>query len=137
DCGNFADCHQTVTIIDTTKPAISCAADKTVECTADWTFDAPTASDTCYSATVIILSTTTNTTGHCGNTYDATRTWRATDDCGHVGDCHKTVTIIDTTKRAISCAADKTVECTAAWTFDAPTASDTCGSATVTILSTT
>src|SRR5439155_9217075 len=102
-----------------------------------WTFDTPTASDTCGSATIAILSTTTNTAGHCGNTFTATRTWRATDACGNAADCSQTVTVEDHTAPAIVCAGAKTVEWGSAWSFDVPTASDTCGSATIAILSTT
>src|SRR5439155_15672696 len=97
-CGNTANCSQTVTVDDTTKPRIICMPNKTVECTSNWTFDAPTASDTCGSVTITILNTVTNTTGHCGNTFDATRTWRATDACGNTAECSQTVTVQDTTK---------------------------------------
>src|SRR5205823_5575664 len=134
---NFAECSQKVTIVDTTKPAITCIADKTVECTVPWTFDPPSASDTCGNAHITIISTSTNRVGHCGNTFDTTRTWRATDDCGNFPECSQKVTIVDTTKPAISCAGDKTVECTSIWDFDAPSASDTCGAARITIISTT
>src|SRR5205814_408990 len=135
-CGNLADCSQKVTLHDTTPPAITCVANKSVECTSTWDFDPPVAYDTCGNVTVIILSTVTNTTGHCGNTFDATRTWRATDACGNTADCSQTVTLVDTTKPTITCVPNKTVECASIWDFDPPTASDTCGTVTITILST-
>src|SRR5438093_5139879 len=124
------------TVVDTTAPTITCVPDKTVECTAAWTFDAPTFSDTCGLATNAIVSTVTNTAGHCGNTFDATRTWEATDACGNKARCSQKVTVVDTTAPSITCVADKTVECTAAWTFDAPSFSDTCGLVTNAIVST-
>jgi len=49
--------------------------------------------DTCGNATITIVSTVTNFTGHCGNTFDATRTWRATDGCGNFAECSQTVTL--------------------------------------------
>src|SRR3989454_1236636 len=40
---------------------------KTLECSTAWAFDPPSASDTCGNVTIIVLSTVTNTTGHCGS----------------------------------------------------------------------
>src|SRR5439155_1718237 len=31
-CGNYANCGQTVTIVDTTPPVLTCASNKTVQC---------------------------------------------------------------------------------------------------------
>src|SRR5258706_12219299 len=137
DCGNFSECSQKVTVVDTTKPTITCVPDKTVECTSVWDFDPPIASDTCGGVRVTVVSTTTNRTDHCGNTFDTTRTWRAIDDCGNFSECSQKVTVVDTTKPIITCVPDKTVECTSVWNFDPPTASDSCGNASVTIISTT
>src|SRR5205085_2648919 len=135
-CGNTAECSQKVTVEDRTPPTLTCVPNKTVECTSAWSFDAPTAADTCGNVAITILNTVTNTTGHCGNTFDATRTWRATDACGNTSDCSQTVTAEDHTPPTIACVANKTVECSSAWSFDAPTASDTCGNVTITILGT-
>src|ERR1044071_2960143 len=135
-CGNTADCSQTVTVEDHTPPTITCVANKTVECTSAWNFDAPTAADTCGNVTITILNTVTNTVGHCGNTFEATRTWRATDACGNTADCSQTVTVEDHTPPTITCVANKAVECTSAWDFDPPAASDSCGNVTITILNT-
>src|SRR5205085_1683465 len=135
-CGNTAECSQTVTVEDHTPPTLTCVPNKTVECTSNWTFDAPTASDSCGDVTMTLLNTVTNLTGHCGNTFDATRTWRATDACGNTADCSQTVTVLDKTPPTITCVANKTVECASTWTFDAPTASDTCGNVTITIVGT-
>src|SRR5205823_1642526 len=129
-------CSQKVTLVDTTKPTITCVGNKTVECTSTWDFDPPVAYDTCGTVAVTILNTVTNTAGHCGNTYDATRTWRATDACGNTADCSLKVTVVDTTKPTIICVPNKTAECSSTWAFDPPTASDTCGNVTITILST-
>ena len=135
-CGNSAECSQKVTVEDHTPPTISCALNKTVECASTWTFDAPTASDTCGNATITVLNTVTNLTGHCGNTFDVTRTWRATDVCGNSAECSQKVTVEDHTPPTITCVPNKTVECASAWSFDAPTATDSCGNVTLTILNT-
>src|SRR5207249_8350195 len=99
-------------------------------------FDPPTASDSCGTATITIVDTVTNASGHCGNTYDATRTWQATDDSGNTATCSQTVMVRDTAPPSITCAPNKTAECNVPFNFDEPTASDTCGNVTITILST-
>src|SRR5207244_6704557 len=69
-------CSQTVTVEDHTPPTITCVPNKTVECTSAWSFNAPTATDTCGSATITILGTVTNLTGHCGNTFEDRKSTR-------------------------------------------------------------
>src|SRR6185295_13509732 len=100
-CGNVsAPCSQTVTVIDTIAPTLDCSnsTNKTVQIGTAWTFDPPTATDNSGSNTISIVSTVTNIAGHCGNTFDATRTWVATDACGNQSaPCSQTVTVIDTT----------------------------------------
>src|SRR5207244_4624879 len=93
-CGNNSSCSQKVTVVDSTAPVITCSStNKTVEQSKAWTFDSPTATDNSGSATITILSTVTNVIGHCGSTFDATRTWQATDACGNSSYRNKTVTI--------------------------------------------
>src|SRR5678815_2423390 len=125
-CGNSSTCSQKVNIVDTTAPVITCSnTNKTVEQGVAWTFDAPTATDNSGSNTITILGTVTNITGHCGTTFDATRTWAATDACGNSSSCSQKVTIVDTTVSVINCTnTNKTVEQGVAWIFDAPTATD-------------
>src|SRR5262249_58816001 len=102
-----------------------------------WTFDAPTATDNSGSNFITIVSTVTNTAGHCDGTFDATRTWQATDACGNSASCSQKVTVADTTAPVILCSnTNKTIELGAAWTFDAPTATDNSGNAAITIVST-
>src|SRR5206468_12946899 len=94
--------------------------------------------DNSGNATITILSTVTNVVGHCGSTFDATRTWQAIDACGNSSSCSQKVTVVDTTAPVITCSStNKTVEQGSAWTFDAPTATDNGGTnVTITILST-
>src|SRR5437763_12679588 len=56
-----------------------------------------------------IVSTITNRTGFCSNTFAATRTWRATDASGNHSDCFQIVTIADTTPPIIGCPQNKTL----------------------------
>src|SRR5207245_4739072 len=132
----MVECSQTVTVEDHTPPTITCVPNKTVECSSAWSFDAPIASDTCGTATITIVSTVTKLTGHCCSPFDSPRTWRATDACGNTAECSQTVTVEDHTPPTITCEPSKTVECSSAWAFDPPTASDTCGNVTIAIVST-
>src|SRR5260221_1189237 len=106
-------------------PFTSLFRSKMVEQGAAWTFDAPTATDNSGSNTITILSTVTNVVGHCGSTFDATRTWQATDACGNSSTCSQKVKVTDRTAPVITCSnTDKTVEQGTAWAFDEPTATD-------------
>src|SRR4029078_2927504 len=92
----------------------------TVEIGTGWTFDAPTATDNSGNAVITVLSTVTNTASHCGNTFDATRTWQAIDACGNSASCSQKVTVVDTTAPVITCSnTNKTVEQGVDWSFDA------------------
>src|SRR6185369_3194929 len=134
-CGNFADCSQKVTLVDTTKPTIVCVPNKTVECSTAWSFDPPTASDTCGTVTVTVLSTVTNTTAHCAGTFDVTRTWRAIDACGNFSDCSQKVAFEDHTPPTITVPSDLTLACgasTAPASTGTATGLDTCGAVNIT-----
>jgi hypothetical protein len=122
-CGLTNTCKQTITIVDTTPPTITCAPDKTVQCASNWTFDPPTATDRCCLNPVLkVLSTITN--GICPQFI--TQTWAAYDCCNNSNVCSQTVTVIDTTPPTLTCSPDKTVECGTPWTFDPPKATDDC-----------
>src|SRR5262249_6169964 len=94
-CGNSATCSQTVTVVDTVAPIINCAgsASKTVQIGMPWAFDAPTATDNSGQVAIVVLSTVTNSVGHCGNTFDATRVWQAVDGCSNSATCSQTVMV--------------------------------------------
>src|SRR5207244_3869446 len=137
-CGNNSSCSQKVTVVDTTAPVITCSStNKTVEQGTAWTFDAPTATDNSGTATITILSTVTNVTGHCGSTFDATRIWQATDACTNSARCSQTVTVVDTPAPVMKCSnTNKAVQCGNSWTFDSPTATDNSGAAMIIIVGT-
>ncbi len=121
-CGNFSTCFQTVTIVDTTPPVITGATNKSVEYSGAWTFDAPSATDTCGTNTLTVLSTTTNWT--CGAAYVATRAWQAVDAFGNTATCTQVVTVVDTTPPVMLCPTNRTVECSSPWSFGTPVAAD-------------
>ena len=126
-CGNTSPlCSQTVSIVDTTPPVITCATNKTVQCGSAWTFDPPTALDGCCgtNVTITVLSTVTNNPTPCPGTI--TRTWRATDCCNNSATCSQTVTNVDTTPPVLTCASNITVALGTSWTFTPPTAIDAC-----------
>lgn len=94
-CGHSNTCAQTVTLVDTTPPALSCPADRTVEAGQPWDFGTPSATDAGSSPSVSTLQTVTNHTGP--GTLTATRTWLAADACANASTCSQTVTVVDTT----------------------------------------
>jgi hypothetical protein len=140
NCTNRSTCVQIVTVIDTTPPVATCAPNKTVEFGQGWNFDAPTGTDSCVgpNVTIRIINTVTNTSGFCGPTFSATRTWEIADGCSNKVNCTQTVTVRDTTAPVFTCAPDKTVNCLGPWAFDAPTAVDlvTGTTPTITVLNT-
>src|SRR5204863_3748302 len=96
-----------------------------------WTFDPPSATDNGGSNTITVVSTVTNYAGHCTNTFDAMRTWQATDACGNFSRCSQTVNLINGTPPTMDCSSstNKTVQLGTPWSFDTPpTAIDVLGS---------
>lgn len=134
-CGNMSTCLQTITVVDTTPPAITCPADVTIEC-GDSTLPAntglATAVDNCDASVVPTYSD--NSAGSCPQVI--TRTWTATDDCGNSSSCVQTITVQDTSAPTVTPPVNATVECDgagnlaafAAWQAGA-TASDICSGA--------
>src|SRR5205814_6249710 len=119
-CGSVTN---SASLTVTLSPSISCVANKSVELGVAWTFDSPTA-----NYLVVVVSTVTNMVGHCGNTFDATRTWQATDPCGNSAQCSQAVNIVDTTAPVINCSStNKTAQLGATWTFNPTTATDNGG----------
>jgi hypothetical protein len=133
-CTNRAICSQVVTVVDTTAPTLLCAPAKTVECGVFWAFDAPSAIEGCGLVRVTIVSTVTNS--GCGLTLTATRTWRAEDECGNTAICSQTVGVLDLTPPTLLCPLGRTADCMQLWVFDQPSALDSCGPVTTTVLST-
>jgi hypothetical protein len=70
----------------------------------------------------------------CANRYTIARTYRGTDICNNTAECTQIITVNDQTAPSITCPAPVTVKCAAdvpAANIELVTASDNCGSATI------
>jgi hypothetical protein len=94
-CTNSKTCSQTVTVVDTKPPTLTCAPDKTVIAGWPWGFDPPYASDTCCGTNITVYIVNTVTNKPCP--LSVTRTWGAFDCCtNYAQPCSQTVTVINT-----------------------------------------
>ncbi|KJD34251.1 hypothetical protein PK35_00005, partial [Tamlana nanhaiensis] len=136
-CGNVTTADQTISVSDTTAPEFdqtNLPSNIVVECDAVPTAVTLTATDNCSSATVTVEDEIT--AGNCDQNYTITRTYTATDDCGLTNTHIQTITVQDTTPPEFIEAlplANIVVECDAVPAAETLTATDTCGSATVTV----
>src|SRR5439155_1516246 len=134
--GNSAACTFTVTVSDAEAPVIACPANISVStsggtCSSNVTF-AVTATDNCGTAAV----TCTPASGSSFALGPTTVNCSASDGHGNSGTCSFTVTVNDTEAPVVTCPANMSVStsggtCTSNVTF-AVTATDNCGTATVT-----
>jgi hypothetical protein len=123
-CGNTNTCSQSVTVVDTAPPVLTCVSDKTVDCAAAWNFDSPGASDSCSGTNVAVTVLLTVTNGNCPRVI--TRSWLAIDACGNTNTCSQAVTVVNTSAPMLTCVSNKTVNCEINWAFDVPQAWDPC-----------
>ncbi len=134
--GASNSCSALVIVQDRTAPVILCASNKVVECGTAWTFDPPSALDSCSATNLFIGVASTITNARCGGTFTATRTWVAVDSSSNAATCSQTVMVVDTTPPAIVCPASQTVEFQdehGAVASYGVTASDTCSSVSLAI----
>ena len=133
DAGNSTFATQTITVQDTTAPEFtSVPSDYTVECSDDMPMEDATASDNC--GTVIITEVSEINEGDALGNYTIIRTFTATDDAGNSSTASQTITVQDTTAPEFTFVpADESTECTEAWSTEMATASDNCGTVTVTV----
>jgi hypothetical protein len=125
DCNNTASCVQTVYVVDTTPPVITCPSDRTFECDEAIDFGMATATDNCDEDPGITWDDNT-IPGDCPQEYTVERTWTAEDDCNNTASCIQTVYVVDTTPPVITCPLDNTFECDETVVFGTATATDNC-----------
>jgi hypothetical protein len=130
--GNVTNASQVINVVDTTPPVISALpGPSTIQCSGTPTWTTPTATDNCGTPTLTF--TTVTTPGSCPNQYTLTRTWTATDACGNVTNASQVFNVVDTTPPVISALpAPTTVQCSGTPTWTTPTATDNCGTPTLT-----
>jgi len=135
-CGNEVIAMQFISVNDDVAPIVNnVPADMTVSCTADLS-GAPvlTATDACgENVTVDYFEWRDN--GACDSEYTITRKWTATDACGNEGIGMQIITVADdTTPTFTNVPSNAVINCGEAIpTVVTPTATDACGTATVSL----
>jgi hypothetical protein len=111
-CKNVDSCLQIVTVVDTTKPILSCEPAR-YECDKlPAEFPKPKATDNCDPNPVVTLgSPGAPIPGQCKNNYTIVLNWIAKDACGNEGHCQQLVTIFDSTPPVVTCPPDTTLSC--------------------------
>jgi len=122
DCGNTSTCQQIITVVDTTKPTITCPSDLVLECGdplapisyTNWLSSA-VAFDNCDASVTITTDAPPfdQLPKDCKKDRN-TGTWvlfTATDDCGNVRKCNAKVWLLDTKDPVITCPDDVTIQC--------------------------
>jgi hypothetical protein len=134
--GNTVTATQVITVVDTQAPNFVGVADITVQCYAVPAPNTPTATDNCDTDVAITYNGQTRTNGSCVNQYILVRRWTATDNCGNTRSVTQRITVIDTNRPFFtSFPANVTIQCSDPTPpVASPTASDSCGTATVTYL---
>ncbi|MBA9073862.1 gliding motility-associated-like protein, partial [Flavobacterium gossypii] len=139
-CGNTAEHIQTVTVTDTQAPVFAGtmpAAEVAASCDNIPAAAVLTAADACGSATVTFAETRTD--GACAGSYTLTRKWTATDLCGNTAEHTQVVNVTDTQAPAFVGtlpAAELAASCDNIPAAAVLTATDACGTATVTFAET-
>jgi hypothetical protein len=137
NCGNIGTNSQTVTYTkDNTLPVlVGVPTNTTAQCNALPVAATVTATDGCSVAT-ISAPVDVVTLGSCPGSYSITRTWTATDLCGNSASASQIITVTDTTPPVLlGIPANAIVQCSAIPALPgigAITATDNCGTATVT-----
>ncbi|SFW90014.1 gliding motility-associated C-terminal domain-containing protein, partial [Chitinophaga sancti] len=134
NCGNASDTlKQTITVRDLTGPVFTgtAPANMTVDCDKVPAAAPLTATDNCTPGVITVTPVDTRQSisgAKCNNTYQLTRTWTATDNCGNSTILRQVITVQDTTRPAFSMTlvADTTVNCDAVPDIPTITAKDNC-----------
>jgi PKD repeat protein len=132
-CGNSATCIQTITVLDTVPPVITCLPDLTVSCGTEVPLpdiDLIVATDLCDGLVTVSVAADDTTGFVCETSYSILRVYTATDACGNTASCTQTITVSDTITPVIICLPDITVACAEDVPLPAPDSivtTDLCG----------
>ena len=97
----------------------------TISCGESFDWSEPTATDDC-DEDVLITFTDTQEGDNC-STGGITRTWTATDDCGHSSSASQMISILDTeAPEILGVENDMTISCGESFDWSEPTATDDC-----------
>jgi hypothetical protein len=139
--GNITLCTQTITVTDNIRPAITCAANISVNvsagiCGAVVVCSAPAATDNCGSPSVTPVRSDALAMSAAFPVGITSITWTATDASGNTATCVQTVTVVDNQKPVMVCPANVSLttsanQCSAQVNVPTPSATDNCGTATV------
>jgi hypothetical protein len=111
ECGNRVSCDQSILVVDTTPPTITCPPNLVVDCgdsTDPRMTGEATATDACGEVEISYEDTFRD---GCGGTGAIARTWTAEDDCGNVSKCVQIIRIRDNVPPDITCPDGGEVEC--------------------------
>lgn len=111
-CGNSASATQTITVVDTTAPALLLPTDTVVECghsTSPSATGHATATDLCGTPVLAYVDRAILT--GCGGAETIARTWTATDPCGNTATGVQTITLVDSLSPTLTVPGDTSVGC--------------------------
>jgi gliding motility-associated-like protein len=138
-CDNSSSVSQTITVNDNLAPVTPEApAAVTVACAGDVpAMVSLTAQDNCNGA-ITVEGVDTTTQGECPNSFTVTRTWTFTDACDNSSSVSQTITVNDNLAPTFNetAPANTTASCDNIPTAAVLTATDNCGTATVTMTET-
>ncbi|MEO1261231.1 MAG: T9SS type A sorting domain-containing protein [Bacteroidota bacterium] len=117
-CSNATSCDQTINVVDTQSPSISCPANTTINCD-ESNLPANTGSasgtDNCDANPMYTYNDASDQTsdGSCSDfSYTITRTWQGQDACGNMSTtCEQMITVQDVEGPSIMCPVNATIDC--------------------------
>lgn len=142
------DCEQTINIVDTTPPELTCPPDLTAECGVTTDYGEPTVRDNCANETIVTVSVT-ETPGDCTvsvagispppkltvsrefTAVDSGSVIAAAQTCGNISTCTQIIQVVDTAPPQINCPPDLVFECDQIGDFGEATATDICDVVTI------
>jgi large repetitive protein len=127
NCENVTVVSTTVTIVDTTAPALSVPADYSASCDEELVFAGGSAYDVCAGDLEVSVSEST-VEGDCPQSYQIIRTFSAVDACGNSSSAEQVITVSDTTAPVFGeQESEFSYECDSEVSYIEPSVSDNCG----------